>query len=504
MSKIIRDIIHGYISLDEFFCELIDNGHFQRLRFIKQLTSQQVYPSANHTRFEHSLGVYHLARLYVDNLRAGLLENDLEMNDYDVLLLNVSIAALLHDVGHAPLSHLGECYYSVKNIKEALMPLCDCYHIDRDIFKYGARHERMSCYIVLKYYYEIIKKVLNKINLYEFDDIDFEWICRMIVGVKYDKKDLWYKNIGIEIINSDTVDVDKIDYIMRDSFMTGISVPSVDVRRLFRSIIIHPKTKKVLFSQQAITVVQNIIDARDCLYILTCNHHAVVYNDFLIEYYIRNLLLLQQKKDSEYIDKIDPVEIFSCDAIGDKLVTDNDLMELLKRYYCDKTSSISTFTKDISKQIFERDYLKPLWKNLYEFNKFLNENIKDECLISDAKKKLSEKDRIYRRYVVNEIRKELALEWGDIFIAPRSNKFSNSGYKKFYIYCNDDHTAREIGTMLPQKNYANMFDNEFFYVYVKSDDKRRISKSFINVLKRGIPDKINIAEKSVEIEWLIE
>ena len=59
-DKVIRDFAHGYITLDEFFQKFVDNKHFQRLRYIKQLTCQHVYPSANHTRFEHSLGVYYL------------------------------------------------------------------------------------------------------------------------------------------------------------------------------------------------------------------------------------------------------------------------------------------------------------------------------------------------------------------------------------------------------------------------------------------------------------
>ena len=61
-TKVIKDLVHDYIEIDTFFESLINTKYFQRLRNIRQLTCQHVYPSANHTRFEHSLGVYHLSR----------------------------------------------------------------------------------------------------------------------------------------------------------------------------------------------------------------------------------------------------------------------------------------------------------------------------------------------------------------------------------------------------------------------------------------------------------
>ena len=90
--KIIQDPVHGYVEVDEKILSLLDSPAVQRLRYIKQLGfSNLVYPGANHTRFEHSLGAMHLARLMSLNL--GL-------SSQDVLLVTVS--ALLHDTGHGP------------------------------------------------------------------------------------------------------------------------------------------------------------------------------------------------------------------------------------------------------------------------------------------------------------------------------------------------------------------------------------------------------------------
>ena len=94
----IKDSVHGHVRLDPVAAELIDTPAFQRLRHIKQLsTVRLVYPSANHTRFEHSLGVYHLARQAVEGLR---LDSD--------TAAHVRAAAMLHDVGHGPYGHQTE------------------------------------------------------------------------------------------------------------------------------------------------------------------------------------------------------------------------------------------------------------------------------------------------------------------------------------------------------------------------------------------------------------
>ena len=94
----IRDPVHGYVLLEGLALELADTPQMQRLRWIKQLgLASLVYPGANHTRFEHSLGAYHLA---------DLLANHLGLQEEDKML--VCAAALLHDVGHGPLSHATE------------------------------------------------------------------------------------------------------------------------------------------------------------------------------------------------------------------------------------------------------------------------------------------------------------------------------------------------------------------------------------------------------------
>ena len=97
--KVVLDPVHGYIELDEIVQELLATPQIQRLRRVRQLGfSNLVYPGANHTRFEHSLGTMHLASMLMKNLDS--IDEDKK--------LEIRVASLLHDVGHGPFSHVTE------------------------------------------------------------------------------------------------------------------------------------------------------------------------------------------------------------------------------------------------------------------------------------------------------------------------------------------------------------------------------------------------------------
>jgi len=111
----IRDPVHGYIRLDELASQLADTPQMQRLRWIRQLgLASLVYPGANHTRFEHSLGAYHLA---------DLLSQQLDLDEEESR--TVCAAALLHDLGHGPLSHATEAVLApfIRKEHESIMDL---------------------------------------------------------------------------------------------------------------------------------------------------------------------------------------------------------------------------------------------------------------------------------------------------------------------------------------------------------------------------------------------
>lgn len=498
--KVIKDLVHDYIEIDDFFEGIINTYNFQRLKDIKQLTCQYVYPSATHTRFEHSLGVYFLVQRSFKALKYQLInEHNVSNENYNSLYFHLSIAAILHDIGHAPLSHLGEKYFRKNEIRKKLSIICEDenINIDQEIFKVGSGHELMSCYVLLKKYKVII--------LERYSEINFEFICRCIVGAQYEIGDKWIDNIVIELLNSTTIDMDKLDYIMRDSYMTGISVPKIDITRLFCGMTINNITKKLAFEKQAITVVQNIIDARDALYLLVYNHHIAVYTDFAYEFCIKHLIKnfenRKQKGESyQYEDELDPYNFFSCEAISEKLISDSELNAKLKGYI-NYNGKISLYTKNILPQIFERNFLKPLWKNLYDYKFFLERKIDDSVLIKDLQEKMCSDNYIYRRYIAGIMIEKLNVRMGQVFIVPRSNKFySLNVNSQFNIMINNK--SREIKELLPQRDFGDLYNNISFYIFCPEGLLTKAEEIFIEIVSKGLPPEDKLGEETTKLEWL--
>lgn len=206
-TKIIKDLVHGYIEIDDSIAEVIDNRSFQRLKNITQLTCHHLYPSANHTRFEHSLGVMFLAQQFFNRLKP-LLTNKLESeNDLFIQFLEFHLifASLLHDVGHGPFSHLGESFYVREDIETNIRKFNP--DINNKIFIRGSKHELMSCYVIEKNFKGILSKFASRLDM----ELDTDFIYRMITGTKYDDhRKYWPRNLMIEILNSSSVDIDKL------------------------------------------------------------------------------------------------------------------------------------------------------------------------------------------------------------------------------------------------------------------------------------------------------
>ena len=451
--KIIRDLVHEYINLTKFDLDIIDTVEFQRLKDIRQLTCQEVYPSARHTRFEHSLGVLELTRRAISNLnRNGFIDDNCKHSGKiidDNLLFNASIAALLHDVGHCPFSHMGETEFDVEEVRESLYDEIsindstkDCKELLNRIGKknstdIGSVHEQLSCIMILTKFDDLLQKLTEQ-NCNEGIQIDYELIIRCILGIEYDISDVKLfkqnrlKNSIIRLINSNIFDMDKLDYIMRDSYFTGIGMPRIDTQRLFRNMFFN-QNYELVFKSRAIPVLQNMIDSRDGLYMYVYNHHAVVFSDFMNTYISRRLshnaqLFLKmvypdKTKEERYqisydrfnissIGLIPKPYLFSVDAIiglnrsdsdwisllniiNSNYMQDRQLIELeiegvIEDFLCDSEKpdipqeTISELVDKI-KNMFEliakyksRQFLKPWWKTIYEFTNFIDQYFRDD------------------------------------------------------------------------------------------------------------------------------
>lgn len=190
--KIINDPIHGMIRLCDTAVRIIDTPIFQRLRKLKQLgLCDLVFPGAEHTRFAHSIGTYHLARRQMQALQT---KHPNMITDKEVLM--VSVAGLCHDLGHGPLSHTFEDWLHGKGVD---------FH-----------HESMSC-ILLQ---EIVKS--DKVLRARFTDEEIACMQNMIhKSDTYVIPDTHRYLYELVCNNWTSIDVDKFDYILRDCYYTG-------------------------------------------------------------------------------------------------------------------------------------------------------------------------------------------------------------------------------------------------------------------------------------------
>ncbi|XP_029912102.1 deoxynucleoside triphosphate triphosphohydrolase SAMHD1-like isoform X1 [Myripristis murdjan] len=220
--KVFNDPIHGHMEIHPLLVKFIDTPQFQRLRNIKQLgAAYYVYPGASHNRFEHSIGVAHLAGQFLQALRDR--QPDLDITDEDILC--VQIAGLCHDLGHGPFSHLFDGRF-IPEVKEQEK------HSSNDIDEKW-RHEDAS--IMMFDHMVEVNKLEEEMNEYDLvPDEDLEFIKQLIVGCPRGQngrgKD---KSFLYEIVANKTngIDVDKWDYLARDCHHLGIPM-SFDYRRL--------------------------------------------------------------------------------------------------------------------------------------------------------------------------------------------------------------------------------------------------------------------------------
>ena len=214
-KKIINDPVHGFIKItSELIYEIIQHPFFQRLRRIRQLgLSEFVYPGAVHTRFHHALGAMHLMTIALDSLR----NKGVEINDEEYEATQIAI--LLHDLGHGPMSHA----------------------LEQVILK-GIRHERLSHLMMME---------LNK---------EFQGAISMAIDIFVN---VYSRKFFHQLVSSQ-LDMDRMDYLQRDSFFTGVTEGKIGSSRIIKMLSVHQD--ELVVEEKGIYSIENFLTARRLMY----------------------------------------------------------------------------------------------------------------------------------------------------------------------------------------------------------------------------------------------
>ena len=250
------DPLHQSISLnslnpeEEMVMELVDSAPFQRLRRIKQLgPAYLTFHGAESSRFTHSLGVFHIARRALNNL----ILFDSSLKEYKFILYG---AALLHDLGHGPLSHTSE-----------------------EIF--GIKHEDWTSRLINSS--EEITNILNK-----YGKNNSKIISELIQYRKSNKK------IIVSLISSQ-LDCDRLDYLMRDSYTTGTRYGQIDIDRILSAMTISPDGDLAIHPK-GLMAVEHYLVIRNLMYRTVYNHRLNEVCNWLLEQIIKLARNLGPKK----------------------------------------------------------------------------------------------------------------------------------------------------------------------------------------------------------------
>jgi len=231
--KYIRDSLYGNIELRGVMLELMETPEMQRLHGIKQLgLANLVFPGANHTRLEHSLGTGHVARKMHARLR----------DDADEGVL-ISVAALLHDVGHGPFSHTLEYLMHEINGKD---------HVE--ITKEIITGKRLLPDIE---YDKTLPEILSHYGIE----------AREIVDILDGKKGY------LSEIISGALDADQMDYLMRDAYYTGVAYGIIDSDRIIQTMRLHDG--RIVFERKGVTAIESMLVARAIMYSSVYLHKTV-------------------------------------------------------------------------------------------------------------------------------------------------------------------------------------------------------------------------------------
>jgi HD superfamily phosphohydrolase len=289
--KIFNDPVHGFITIPyPLLFDIVEHPYFQRLRRIKQLgLSDYVYPGALHTRFHHALGAFHLMRKALSVLR---LKGQIITEKEEIA---ACAAILLHDIGHGPFSH---------TLEHVLIPKLSHEHISK------------------VYMQQLNKEFKGKLSL----------AIEVFEG-SYPKKFLH------QLVSSQ-LDTDRLDYISRDSFYTGVSEGTIAYDRIIE--MMNVRNNELVVEQKGIYSVENFLIARRLMYWQVYLHKTVLSVEQMLIKAVERAKILIEK--GEKLECSPPLQYFLAKDVtlknfesGDALtfysmLDDNDIMSALKRW----------------------------------------------------------------------------------------------------------------------------------------------------------------------------
>jgi uncharacterized protein len=322
-ERLVRDPIHDFISLTEydFIQKIIDTEYFQRLRRLFQLgVSVYVYPSATHNRLSHSLGAMELFSRIFDNLHKNDTYGSKEEFQKVVVLRKIGLATiLLHDVGHGPLSHVSEKIFGFKH-EDATAEIIKNTEISKIL-----KNEGMEAEDIVK----IIKHTSSP---------DYKYISQLV---------------------SSQLDADRLDYLSRDAYFTGVAFGKIDLERIIRTLQIYKgggdMDGYVVSTNKGFEAIESYVLSRHLMYRGVYFHKTTRCFERLIENVFKRSVVLAKNSKLTLPKEFEFLSTNSSISINDLIQLDDHAVYYLIRQW---TKSDDNILKDLANRIINRRPLK--------------------------------------------------------------------------------------------------------------------------------------------------
>lgn len=349
-AKYVKDPVHGYIGLTNVEKNIIDSFPVQRMRGIKQLSVTSIaYPGGDHSRFSHALGTMHLAGKIIESLEP---KESIPNDDWQL----VRLGGLLHDVGHGPFSH---------SFEAVLSP-----HL-------GLTHEDMGARVIRE------SSLADKIESHGFDPNE---LAELVFGnpktEKYLKQTL-----------TSQFDADKMDFLLRDSYFTGVEYGQIDVHRLIQAMEVIDED--IAIDKKALSALETFMIARYEMFLNVYYHHSVRAAEIMLRKamnHARELLGLITFDDIEDFLKLDDAYVIS------------GLRELDPSEYKGTNRKEAKIAKETFRKLNERNLIKPAYeRELHIKDEYIAKLLSEESIRTQKESEIAEKSEIDPEHVTVDV-----------------------------------------------------------------------------------------------------
>jgi len=350
-TRYVRDPVQGYIGLTDIEKQVIDTWPVQHLRGIKQLSIASIaYPGGNHTRFDHSLGTMHIAGQMVERLRASV---DVSEDGWQMIRL----AGLLHDIGHGPFSHSSE---------EVLV-------------KYrGLNHEQLG------------KEVVEKSELADvLKDCGFE--PREIIDLTFGKEAKGKRYL--HQITASQVDADKLDFLVRDSYFTGVEYGRIDISRLIQAMDVIEED--IAIDLKALYALEAFMIARYEMFLAVYYHRSVRSAEIMLHKamdYTHDIIGLTTFKNIDEFLRMDDAYV------------QTKLRELDPKAVDPKKRGLVEKAKDLVARLDRRDLLKAAYqRDVHIRDPYVAKLLSDEAVRHQKEEEIAKKTGVDPEFIVVDV-----------------------------------------------------------------------------------------------------